>query len=132
MLATGIIACNGFVLWVFMSERCLSHQTLVQHAPMAHSKLSKCFLLILFKIFYMINLFWFVFITNRMEDDDSLCLFEIWHVDDCRVNGKWRKIAKIGPIQGIGQRCFGKTMRVLIFLAEDDGCGAVTIYVSKN
>ena len=63
--------------------------------------------------FNVINQFYCVFVTNIMEDDDTFGLFKIWLMDDFRVNGIWKKIAKFGSTQGIGQWCFGKMMSLL-------------------
>lgn len=46
--------------------------------------------------FNVINQFYCVFVTNIMEDDDTFGLFKIWLMDDFRVNGIWKKIAKFG------------------------------------
>ncbi|GAY46455.1 hypothetical protein CUMW_097220 [Citrus unshiu] len=55
----------------------------------------------------------FNFELIRTEDDDTFGLFKIWLMDDFRVNGIWKKIAKFGSTQGIGQWCFGKMMSLL-------------------
>lgn len=45
-----------------------------------------------------------------MEDDDTVGSFEICIVDEFRVNGIWKKIAQIRPIEGRGRRCLRQTM----------------------